>query len=79
MPRQHLKILGNPFLVNIYLLHFLILPRPLSLLAPWLSPHAADSFAATALFYLGFNMAGKMSSISTHDVYTLVVLLLAKL
>ncbi|TPP58282.1 hypothetical protein FGIG_10171 [Fasciola gigantica] len=39
----------------------------------------AESFAATALFTLGFGMVGKMSTITKHELHILASILLAKL
>lgn len=39
----------------------------------------AESFAAIALFTLGFGMVGKMSTINQHELYILASILLAKL
>ncbi|VDP92772.1 unnamed protein product [Echinostoma caproni] len=39
----------------------------------------AESFAATALFTLGFGMVGKMSTITQRELYILAAILLSKL
>uniref|UniRef100_A0A0X3PPL4 Integral membrane protein GPR155 n=1 Tax=Schistocephalus solidus TaxID=70667 RepID=A0A0X3PPL4_SCHSO len=38
-----------------------------------------ESFGATALFYLGFSMVGRLKTISRHGVHVLVLILLGKI
>nr|CDS31364.1 integral membrane protein GPR155 [Hymenolepis microstoma] len=82
--RKILKVLrfvaSNPlfFMTVLGVIFNLILKHKLPEMVQGFFNDLGASFNATALFYLGFNMVGKLKGIKRREVYTLVFILISK-
>nr|VZH93053.1 unnamed protein product [Spirometra erinaceieuropaei] len=82
--REFLKVIrfvvSNPlfFMTLIGVIFNLIFHHRLPIYVEGFFKTLGDSFGATALFYLGFSMVGRLKTISRHGVHILVLILLGK-